>query len=56
MTFSLTENQFSGKTNLYTLHPCMITGGVAAAAVRFVLSSNNFEAGDVAASSFKNLD
>jgi len=34
----------------------MITGGVAAAAVRLVLSSNNFEAGDAAASSFKNLD
>ena len=39
---------------------CMTTGGVAAIAVVFVLSSNNFEAeGDDAAaaeSSFKNLD
>ena len=38
---------------------CMITGGMAAVAVLFVLSNNNFEedGDDVAvASSFKNLD
>ena len=23
MTFSLTENQFSGKTYCYTIHPCL---------------------------------
>ena len=26
-TFSLTENQFSGKTYLYTIHPCAVRPG-----------------------------